>query len=1025
VPAPEDCNHNPVRALALFCFEDGRSWLFAGQDDGRIRLFERRQGSWRELERFGPLSLASGVRALAVQAIDARNLLLAFGTADGTVGLLPVDIDACGVTRDPGPDATSPASSLLLLSHTREAAEICGAAFYEDEPYGGDEPEAAALPRRARRLMVLTRGGVISLYDADLFARKTSPPLSSERVLRWDPEVRARRSVAGWRLDHFNLDLEARALALSPTPGDSAPRLVVGGADGQVRFYELAAPKGGQRRRKLADQCWQPVQDFESSGDAIIKDAIDRPLLLPWLRVAQVGSLHLVRYSLWLELGESAQHVTQALARNAPDFDEVSKAYLATIDRLADEVFRRRPFSKEPVKIIWEEGAKVANFVATRALTDPKFATPGLRAFTELGQRLSRLCNQWVGYEQRLESRVLIHSFNALMDWQSVVLLSFSGTDPTQHEARRFIMEELIQRRLFFHDLIVPLEALRVINMAVLRAIELRARGVAAARAERLDFSFFDLIAMVATLAERRHTQLDAQHPLGSEIIQFFSLALLWIPDGVFALGATISECGLTERRRDVGKIVHDQARRLCEQLAKELDCTNLDEHERRLERYTDYLAWREVARLPKTQVKPEQSNEHELSDSRLMRESRTMTLAAQALRDPMALPGSDDDVIERCFSMNVPERDCLTHSRKCLRVLRDHRRELRERLHEALRTFEVDAGRTHYEAAKKICDSAEAELMKPGAIFEPQRSNYLEIVAAWRDRIQREQEYPRQMLHLMERFNRHVYQATADDLAASLQELVLRTVPLSFSELKNADDEAESLRSLSRRGLDAHPVLKDVFDRGIRLVEDAHLSATLLAVAKAVASGNPLHAPTHDGIWSGEELRRRLSQLCRSNGLNHANGLNHGLGLDILKGFIPGTADVWDAILQEWTRNVRKYGTTKARRFTAWTANEPRSTVLMMWGDRPFWDSVSEKWRRHRPYELIDKIGSTVGTRLASSDERPGGFGLPLVLWLCRNARLETSLVLCVDGRVIEPDAHLDEQHRAPLALRIEWPVS
>jgi hypothetical protein len=581
-------------------------------------------------------------------------------------------------------------------------------------------------------------------------------------------------------------------------------------------------------------------------------------------------------------------------------------------------------------------------------------------------------------------------------------LLSFGAETPSHDDARRFITEELLQRRLFFHDPVVPLEALTAINSALMRALELTQRGALTAHAR--DFHFFDLIAMVGTLAERRMNELEGDHPLRTEIIRFFALSLLFVPDGVFALAATISECGLTETSRDVGKLVAEYANRTCLQLEKELGCNNLEPQRAQLARYAEYLKWRERSEAPSGPARPA-ANTNDLSDARVMEEAWKMTRAAAALRELFEPAG--DAELDRWLDEDVPERDCLAHSRGCLRQLRHYRRELRSQLEKRPDAFDGESNRPRYPAARATCKEAEAFLKKPGRIFEPQRSKYLEIVERWQDYIQRQQEHPLPMLELVDSFNRHVYQATADDLAASLQELALRTVPLSFADLRESD-RASSLRWLIRRGLHAHPLLLDVYERGIRLVEDAHLSGTLLAVAKSIASGIPIAKGAGRGSVGLEEIENRLRQLSNSNQLDFLPHFSGGYDSPVT-----GSLDVWDAILQEWTRNVRKYGATPQRRFFASWSRTDTSNTLSMQGDRAFSESLVEPYRSMELHRVVDRIGKDTGKPFGSSDERSNGFGLFLVFSLCRLVGLKARLELAQGFALPE---------EAPLVLRIEW---
>jgi hypothetical protein len=309
--------------------------------------------------------------------------------------------------------------------------------------------------------------------------------------------------------------------------------------------------------REAARSLEQP-KEFERNVEPITQQAIGSDLFLRWLRVSQVGSLHLVRYSLWVELLNKAEFINARLRGRrsneipAESLEELVQAYVEAIRELSSEVFRRRPFSKEPIKIVWEEGAKVLNAIGSHAVVEP--AGPGrdafLKAFSVLGETLGGLCNQWVGYEQSMESAVLVHSFNALMDWPSIVLLSDRGSD-SQKVVRSLVLDEWIGRRLFFDDPLVPLETLRVINASMERAID-RANRENLVAFEQPNLDFFDLIELIGSFAKKNEVRLGAHHPLFTELARFFALALLWLPDGFSALGITVSDSGLAEFPRHI-----------------------------------------------------------------------------------------------------------------------------------------------------------------------------------------------------------------------------------------------------------------------------------------------------------------------------------------------------------------------------------------------------------------------------------------------------------------------------------------
>ena len=131
--------------------------------------------------------------------------------------------------------------------------------------------------------------------------------------------------------------------------------------------------------------------------------------------------------------------------------------FLEAIKQSEEELYRRRPFSKEPAKMLWELCSRMAGRL-THLVLAPWPSESSAKAFLKLHSAIDSLCNRWIGFDQPSEAKVLAHSFEAsFLDSTAIVLIARRGLPFHLGELRTFLLQ-VIQRRLVHSDPMVPLE---------------------------------------------------------------------------------------------------------------------------------------------------------------------------------------------------------------------------------------------------------------------------------------------------------------------------------------------------------------------------------------------------------------------------------------------------------------------------------------------------------------------------------------------------------------------------------------
>lgn len=563
------------------------TWVWAGFQDGNIRGYHLERGAARKwIEGGGPTPSRRGLqvtgavwRLHAFAGQDGRPML-AYGTGDGVIGAVFLD----DLKRK------SQSEPVRFLIHSREGSPISGLMDFEDWEDG------KLLPY----LMSVTQEGVVSIFSLDYHRWRSTEIEPSRQGLRFH--------YPGLQVDRFRVACATRVAAwIGPRRGADAaasgrrPHFLLGSENGRIHRHQLELPMYSQRRRQQVP-ILEKLMDNAEKGRSV-KLIVPRETGLPasgsdeaarihkWLRVLHTGDA-LLRFSIWYELRQAGRFLDEI--GDEEEFAKGFDCYVSTVRRLAAEIYRRRPFSKEPAKMIWHEGGRIATEIALAAICrspaagtapDPRLQQL-LAQYCDLNILLSDLCNRWIGVGQLLESTVLIHSFKHMFDWTAIVLLA-TEQQPRKvaNDVRRMLVYTLIQRRLNFTDYVVPLETMRVINAAILRAIANNRKGGEAGIEPRRfvivpeggqdagnghPTGFFDLMTMVGDLWERLSDSLSLADPLLSEIVRFFSLSLLLVPESALLTGQVVSESRLTEAGTGLGDLILQEAERLRGELQKQ-----------------------------------------------------------------------------------------------------------------------------------------------------------------------------------------------------------------------------------------------------------------------------------------------------------------------------------------------------------------------------------------------------------------------------------------------------------------------
>lgn len=1015
--------------------------LWAGFQDGYIRCFDRVAENgrtiWVALRTSGEDSRSSNsMRVETSGAVWCLKLLdegrLAFGTANGLVGVVDIEADLAS-SRPIGP------------VHDLDDAPICSLMSFKSPqlPFG-------------LWLAALSQTGTISLFELENIELEGSATMVA---------------APGLRLDRFSLKIPARAAVLTGmntvtvSPFDDTPtsvsRIVVGCEDGSVRSLDLVLPRGSQIRRNVAYGIYEFISQPSSASHLV--ECVEKPRELEWLRVLHVGGTHLARFSIWFELLRAARE-------DPIDFDK----YLNVLSRISNEVYRRRPLSVEPAKIIWEEGAKVANRQAQEGLESfPKITKMKqcFRKYQTLITKLDDICNSWIGAERSIEATVLMSSFAYMFDWSSILILACPLDIGQAHSATdeiRLFLRKTAERRLADSGEKVPFETLRVINIAIIRAIHQR-RQKTFERLRHLNLTwnakgnrtegkemvsgFYQLMLAVSGLAERQVGRLKPSSPLYTELIRFFAASVLLVPSSSLIVGKIVSETGLLEYSPSFApmmlakideligtyKLRDDapsrQARRLLADYFNPIDVWKIAEASR--ERYLN---------VDDTDDHSELSNQAFLAEQWRVLRLLAWLAALDPRKEEQSRPPSED--LE--WLDGEPEVRFFRESREFLRRLQQERKEIRSIWNEPgivkgeesseegkatggdsdEKTKKGKEGLDHaLDKMRDLCRRQRTFLASSGLPL-PQRTHYEGVVASWEDQIENRRSEAIGILEVLDKFNRHVYQRSADSLMSGIAELALQAKPFLYSP--RGEDSQYSLRRLIASQLDdTQPVLHHVFTSGLRLVESSHLAGILLTVARDFI-----------GWRSSESIRvtyridlNELQEIANREAKKAHLTLNANVNVDDAERvLIPGNAVVWGSIFQELCKNIIKHTLPRARskrilfyvhREDLYRRSQRHRHHLLCSGEGAFRDTLNDtlfldcKNDEERSSKLEE-----LARECCLAHDQPGlkvkesGLGLYLIHKICEYLGFEGESRLC------HPSDYRDKLS-GPVKRRLKWPLT
>jgi hypothetical protein len=1064
---PEAAN-NRCWALAVSRNETG-TCVWGGFQDGSIRGYrlQEDEGVWCEGGRLDAEARQRGLKAtgpvwrLLPFQMDGKEML-AYGTGDGVVGAVSVE----------DMEASDPSDPFRFLLHLQGGAPICGLTKYTDNGQ--------------HYLLSVDQRGAVNLFDLNPAAWPEVED-GKERGYRFN--------FPGLRVDQFELGLDVRALAVVNRQGE-IPQILVGTAEAGIHRIELRYPFYSQRRKDVPDD-FQWLMEEEAGGRSVLSvlpplyGAGSQPTAEAvtqqahqWLRVLVLDDVSLMRFSLWNELRKAGEAILAAPLE--ADLGVPMKHYKTVLEDLEEETFRRRPFSEDLALALWEECAKIASCIARRILRMTSSTPPGaggrvnryLEHYHELNSRCTDLCNRWIGVDQSVQSIVLVDSFTALFDWTALTLIA---SDPPSgkkaQEVRDFLVYGLIQYRLSYPDTRVILETLRVINMAISRAVvnveagtvgpKLRFRVRPSLWKQGKDASgpdfrigFYDIMAMVGDVWERLSESLSYSDPLTTEVTRFFSLTLLLLPDCALILGQVVSENRLMERGYGLVKLIVEQAGHLREELS-----LPVDEIEDGLGRFKAYISdkvdpailgageddlknadpeekpW--LFLLNQARLRPDPGpGDSELSDASWLVEQRHVLLTIAWMED-LSRPSpfeESDEITQQGLAgtaewlAGVGRPRFYRHSYEYLKKLNEIREGLRLQVGFRKPLPEEDSPQGGMRAIKDAIETCEerARELQTEHLFRPQRDHYQWVLGRWRDQLIKLAGEAVEVLDIMDRFNRHVYRRSADALMDNIINLSMQTAPISYLDRGGGtyfgQEAGKSLRTRILKRLESYPVIRGVFESGEYLVQNTHLAGALLTIARHYTGTpeDPSQWSTHDSVRVGD-IENIVREVARRTGLLTEKRWASVPG-DMEEEPVPGTKVVWDLIVQEWATNINRHSIPAVERpplnlFLKLEVRQPskeRAAIRLssnfpyVWSLGPDEQALYER----DPKGFEESLENLFKLGARRNYDRPGaGMGLFMIrrlVGLWAGSGMEVRLIL--------PRARGKDHELPPLCLEVSW---
>jgi hypothetical protein len=946
----------------------GEHW--AGFQSGRITKFAVKDGRVTEAE--GAELLGDGavwalaatadptVSRVAAAAGARSSAFLAYGTARGAIGVV---------------HATNEGSETQVahIYQTRESLPISSIFAYSDFSFGDEH---------RRFFLATTQEGVAVLLR--VHTTPFAPP--------------------GSRVDRFSLPGTVRAAVPIRADDDSkGPDFLVASGDGVLRRLCLALPRGSQRRRDAGVDTHLLLSRARHDLGLLFGD----DHTVDGLRLLRVGGEQLRRFSLWRTMQEAAADLLDIKPQfsGEPPYPYVPPAvdqllnpvrrYLEVMAGLAEDCFRLRPFRREPAKILWEEGARVARTMAAAALEHPD-RDDLLQAALTLHAEVDDLCNRWMGSAHGDEAAVLAHSFAHLLDWADLALLGRSTPEGSmQGDYRQMTLTKLIARRLTYDSPMVPLEALRVINDSSWRVLVAIAEARVNSqlpeshwtrsfgrRSEAARAGLYELSILVGELGKKAMPTARSGDPLISEVVRNFALSLLLTPNRSGVIYQVFSESGLF----GAPYTLRAEVRRLAERYRVWLEglvpggATN--EMARAIELFdlasetSEGLVERSWDKLEEKTRELGEEPDDVFSDATFYAELNAVIGRARGLQ--RILPSGSEETNEPATATPVAARSLryFPHSAVYLASIAATRDLIRAALGDPKTTPPGDQLRTWREKYEELV----AKLAKAD-LFEPQRSQYALILRSWKSEIESRGWAGLDLLVTLDRMNRHVFRRDADRLLEAVIELSCRAAPPFPTLLLENDHGAPaklSIREHLLRELENRPLLRALYEQTQVIVETNSLTSALLVAGVTRIRGGSL------GTVTREQLFEAFSDSCSP----------HGIKVDPDPAAleecptIPGNRLLWKAVFSELALNLRNYGTQErgpGRHASITFAVSERGLSLVIAGNNPLvyslpnWSVLVEMPDDELRELLSKKVASAfkTGRRLGIASESSTGMGI------------------------------------------------
>lgn len=846
-------------------------------------------------------------------------------------------------------------------------------------------------------LIAITRGGYVEMIDVNV-------------------ECATAGSGGGFpighRKDRFRLPVMGpTSIVWSTTHRDGRiiPSIAVGTTSGQVFAVHLVAARGSPLRTRLQENevkwftpgAGQPSQVCLSNARGLAEAIGERRIARLMAAIDVTGHLQCAATRLLV------RRQTKLLLERIEQGAEGVSHFVTHLIEINNDLYQKRPVPTDAIKVIWEETGQVIETLVKRASATRDGGV--ILQIEVLVEKLDTMCNLWLDSSEHVERALLIHGFHMIYGPRMNALVL--KCQPYAARLSQQMLAGVVHRRLTHRDFVVPLECLRWMNLQsfamlsdilvhlnddfkgftlgidVLGSERAGAGSEGIPSEEQAPTGLLRLMSSVMALGTRSTGRSRGDGPVLFEVARFLGTCLVLIPHHTLLVGVLVTESALNRPDIRLDQAIAEQARAIIWQFETRLGRRVPEICRNAVDRFTDYMSG-QVALLASEFEAATQSIRY--SDGAIWQHFRRVEDIAEMLERPHSARQEEED-LKRFLRTEPPQM--FQHSHLVLRTLAKRRSEV----------FGT-RGNTQppYWKRMEACLRAEWWLVNRATIFEPQRSRYLRIVSRWRQAIRREREAARVIVDNLDKFNRHVFRATADQMIDTLNELVLQEQPFVLGdaiaeevelriprEPTNLDASLSTLDSLSMRYLvqkrtdRLRPLVRQLHTLGVRLAEQAEASSILLLAAQHAMS--PTSTPetlAFEGT-SIVEVELIWREVCRDEAL--IPSINNASPSD---GKLSGPRELWRAVLGEIARNLSRYGIMhetargERRKVFAHFSQTGAGITLVIAGTAPFVEQVAEA-HRSEVIHIAEALNQGPDHRVRSSD-RSLGYGLRMVRALC-----------------------------------------